>query len=146
MTSLLIFSMRAVGMTNDMVFIMWHLIRHDSTLLTWILNLIIQFISCLYTELAIVKVSHRIRDCVFVKDLKDTDQFLPIRWTPQLSQTCVHSNPWWPVKQELHFLWSGFQWPQNMETQNWSPSVWSSEEIHSWFVALTHTQGKDKLT
>lgn len=69
-TSLLIFSMRAVGMTNDMVFIMGHIIRHDSALLTWILNLIIQFISCLQTELAIVKVSHKIGDCAFAKSCK----------------------------------------------------------------------------
>lgn len=56
------------GLTNDMVFIMWHVIRHDSPLLTWILNLIIQFISCLQTELAVVKADHRIRDCVLGKD------------------------------------------------------------------------------
>lgn len=51
-----------------MVFIMWHVIRHDSPLLTWILNLITQFISCLQMKLAVVKVDHRIRDCVLGKD------------------------------------------------------------------------------
>lgn len=53
------------------------------TLLTWILNLIFQFISCLQTELAIVKVSHRIRGCVIRKYSSqrthlDMVQFLPV--------------------------------------------------------------------
>lgn len=120
--SLLIFSMRAVGMTNDMVFIMWCIIRHDSTLLTWILNLIIQFIRCLST---VVKVSHSIRDHAFGKDYtKDCREcfLLPEGQrsclgtgqssNPNFSKLCIHANLRPPVKQELHFLLFGFQWPK----------------------------------
>lgn len=125
MTSLLIFCMRAAGMTNDMVFTLWHIIRHDFILLTWILNLIIQFIIRLYTELAIVKVSHRIRDCVFWARLYTGTRgvcifLLPEGQRPQLDTVqfppnvssgipCVSThvsiqNPRWPVKQELQLL------------------------------------------
>lgn len=97
-------------MTNDVVFIMWHIIRDDSTLLTRILNYIIQFISRLQTELAVVKVSHRSKDCVFGKKKSthiDTAQFTQVK---VVLCSEIHS---FPVEQELHVLWSGFQWPRN---------------------------------
>lgn len=148
----LILGIRALGMTNDMVFIKWHITRLDSPSLTWILNLIAQFISCQQTVLAIVKVSPRIRDCVFGEsfynvqhgvlfvfflpggqrtDLQQTMQSLQIKSFYCLeSLTSLNTCPSEPkmVKRELH------------QAQNGSPSVQATESwIHSWFVALTHT-------
>ena len=87
MTPLLIFSTRALSITNDVVFTMWQIIRHDSTLLTWILNSIIQFISlCTDTGLQIVfleGIVHRLLGCAF---------HLPEGQRPQLDRSSISTN------------------------------------------------------